>query len=159
WSGEVTRRPSGIFEDLARQAGVNMTQYASCVDTRKYAPQIQANVDEGQRRGVPSTPTFLIGNKMVSSAIPYDEFKRYVDVALALASVQDRWAESRRIWLALVALTAWGVVFTGWLTYLELFVIHAICRWCVGSAVLALSLFALSAWELAVTRASADARR
>jgi uncharacterized membrane protein len=84
----------------------------------------------------------------------------YVTVfALALASVQDRWSESRRIWLALVVLTAWGVLFTAWLTYLELFVIHAICRWCVGSAVLAVTIFALSAWELAATRASADDRR
>lgn len=85
WSGEVTRRPNGIFEDLARQAGVNVGQYQSCVESRKYMPQIQANVDEGQKRAIPSTPTFIIGNKQVSSAIPYDEFKKYVDEALAAA--------------------------------------------------------------------------
>jgi protein-disulfide isomerase len=83
WSGEVTRRPNGIFESLATQAGVNIDQYKSCVDSRKYAPQIQANAEEGQKRGIPSTPTFIIGSKQVSSAIPYDEFKKYVDEALA----------------------------------------------------------------------------
>jgi len=83
WSGEVTRRPSGIFEDLARQAGVNVDQYKGCVDARKYVAQIQANVEEGQKRGIPSTPTFIIGTKQVSSAIPYDEFKQYVDQAVA----------------------------------------------------------------------------
>jgi uncharacterized membrane protein len=34
----------------------------------------------------------------------------------------------------LVGLATVGVLFTAYLTYLELFVIHAICRWCVGSA-------------------------
>jgi uncharacterized membrane protein len=34
-----------------------------------------------------------------------------------------------------------GVAFTVYLTYLELFVIRAICRWCVGSAVIILVIF------------------
>lgn len=29
-----------------------------------------------------------------------------------------------------------GAGFSAYLTYLELFVIHAICQWCVGSAIL-----------------------
>jgi uncharacterized membrane protein len=64
--------------------------------------------------------------------------------ALAFAGVQDRWAESRRLLLATVIVTGWGVVFSGWLTYLELFVIHAICRWCVVSAILTIALFVLA---------------
>jgi uncharacterized membrane protein len=36
------------------------------------------------------------------------------------------------------------VAFTAYLTYLELFVIHAICRWCVGSALIILSIFILA---------------
>jgi uncharacterized membrane protein len=68
---------------------------------------------------------------------------------IALMLVQDRWAESRNLSLTLLVLTAWGVVFSAWLTYLELFVIHAICRWCVVSAVIAVVLFALvlSDWK------------
>lgn len=64
--------------------------------------------------------------------------------ALAFAGIQDRWAGSRRLSLALLLLTGWGVVFSAWLTYLELWVIHAICRWCVVSAVLAVVLFAIA---------------
>jgi uncharacterized membrane protein len=67
--------------------------------------------------------------------------------ALALAGIQERWAESSRPALALVVLTGWGVLFSAWLTYLELFVIHAICRWCVVSAVIALALFGLALWD------------
>src|SRR6185503_6341043 len=63
---------------------------------------------------------------------------------LTLVGLQGRFAESRGLALALVLVTGWGVLFTGWLTYLELFVIDAICRWCVGSAALVAVLFVLA---------------
>jgi len=37
-------------------------------------------------------------------------------LALALFGVQEQYAESRPVSVALVALTAWGAVFSGWLT-------------------------------------------
>lgn len=68
--------------------------------------------------------------------------------AVAIALVQDRWEGSRKLSLALLLLTTWGLLFSLWLTYLELFVIYAICRWCVASAVIAAVLWvlALSDW-------------
>jgi len=45
----------------------------------------------------------------------------------------------------LLWLSAAGLMFTGYLTYLELFVIRALCRWCVGSAVTILLIF-VAAW-------------
>ena len=70
-----------------------------------------------------------------------------VVLALAVTGVQERFAASRRLTTALLLVTGWGVLFTAWLTYLELFVIHAICRWCVGSATMTLLLFALALWD------------
>lgn len=37
-----------------------------------------------------------------------------------------------------------GVLYSAYLTYLELFVIHAICPWCVASAVVMTTLFVLA---------------
>jgi len=37
-----------------------------------------------------------------------------------------------------------GILYSAYLTYLELFVIHAICIWCVGSAVVMTGLFVLA---------------
>jgi len=71
---------------------------------------------------------------------------------LAFAGVQDRFADSRTRALATVAVTGWGVLFTAWLTYLELFVIHAICRWCVVSGALTVVLFVLSLLDWRLTR-------
>jgi protein-disulfide isomerase len=83
WNGEATSRPERVLADLARQAGVNATQYESCMNSRKYAGQIQANFDEAVRRQVHSTPTFIIGNKLLVGGASYDKFKAQVDEALA----------------------------------------------------------------------------
>lgn len=73
-------------------------------------------------------------------------------LALALAGLGERFSESSALSLALVVVTGWGVLFSAWLTYLELFVIHAICRWCVGSAAMTVALFALAWWDWRATR-------
>ncbi len=65
-------------------------------------------------------------------------------LALALAGVQPRFARSRGVALALFGLSAVGVVFSAYLTYLEAFVILAWCQWCVVSAILITLIFLLS---------------
>jgi uncharacterized membrane protein len=52
------------------------------------------------------------------------------------------------IGLALFGLTLVGVLYSAYLTYLELFVIYAICRWCVTAALVMASLFVLSIFNL-----------
>jgi uncharacterized membrane protein len=73
----------------------------------------------------------------------------YVTVlGIALAGLTPRFAESRGLSRVLGSLTAFGLLFSLWLTYLELFVIDAICQWCVISAILAAILFVLSWLDL-----------
>lgn len=71
--------------------------------------------------------------------------------AICVAGIQDRFVDSPRLTSLLVYVTGAGVLFSVWLTYLELFVIHAICRWCLGSAAITVVLFALSAWDQRAT--------
>jgi uncharacterized membrane protein len=64
---------------------------------------------------------------------------------------------------ATVALTVIGFGFSAYLTYRELFSIHAICEWCVSSAVIMTVLMCLSIWrflrgDLASKRAAAPAQ-
>jgi uncharacterized membrane protein len=60
---------------------------------------------------------------------------------LSLAGAQP--ALAARAWPTtwLAALSGAGFVFTLYLTFLELFVIHALCRWCLGSAVVITAIF------------------
>lgn len=67
---------------------------------------------------------------------------------LSLASLQPALAGRRWPATLFAALTGIGVLFAGYLTYLELFVIHAICRWCVASAVIIAILFVLALLDL-----------
>jgi uncharacterized membrane protein len=64
-------------------------------------------------------------------------------LALSLASLQ---IGETRPWLvrAMAVAAGMGVVFTLYLTYLELFVIHAICRWCVASGAIILAIFGVA---------------
>lgn len=66
---------------------------------------------------------------------------------MSIVATQERFESARGLSLALLLLTGWGVLFTIRLTYLELFRIHAICRWCVASATMVLLLFVLALWS------------
>ncbi|MBM3907811.1 MAG: vitamin K epoxide reductase family protein [Gemmatimonadetes bacterium] len=67
--------------------------------------------------------------------------------AAAYAATLERFAADRRAALLLVGLTGWGVLFSGYLTYLEAAVIHAWCQWCVVSAIIICIMFVLAVWE------------
>jgi uncharacterized membrane protein len=69
-------------------------------------------------------------------------------LGLSLAALQPALAGRR--WPAglLAALAGIGVLFTGYLTYLELFVIKAICRWCVASGFIILAIFTAALLDL-----------
>lgn len=68
-------------------------------------------------------------------------------LGLAFAGVQARYENSARLTNWLVYVTGAGLLFSLWLTYLELYVIHALCRWCLGSAAMTLVLFVLALWD------------
>jgi uncharacterized membrane protein len=55
--------------------------------------------------------------------------------------------ESEVTRFAAVAVTTIGFGFSAYLTYRELFSIHAICEWCVSSAVILTVLVSLAVWR------------
>jgi len=67
---------------------------------------------------------------------------------VALAGLRPA-ALAQQTWnLLLLGLATVGVVFTAYLTYVELFLVHAICRWCVGSAVIITLIWIVSLLSL-----------
>ncbi|HJU69754.1 MAG TPA: vitamin K epoxide reductase family protein [Gemmatimonadaceae bacterium] len=77
--------------------------------------------------------------------------------ALSTAGTADRYAGSQTISVLLVAISAWSVLFSAWLTYLELFVIHAICIWCVTSAVILVAILVVSVADLKSAKSAKSA--
>lgn len=64
--------------------------------------------------------------------------------AVAIAGLQPAQIDKRWPATTLAALSAGGFLFTLYLTAIELFVLHAICRWCVGSAVVMTAITAVA---------------
>ncbi len=99
-----------------------------------------------------------IGDCDVVNSSPYAEFMG-IPVAvlgagvylliLALLWAEPRLARPRRTQAlyAVFGLTFWGVAYSAYLTYIEVAVLHAICPFCVVSAVVLLFL-----WVLAIIR-------
>ena len=67
-------------------------------------------------------------------------------LGLGLAGLQPAMASNRRVSVLLAALATVGFGFTLYLTAIELFVLRAVCRWCVVSAVIITAIWALSIW-------------
>ncbi|HEX2166871.1 MAG TPA: vitamin K epoxide reductase family protein [Longimicrobiales bacterium] len=74
----------------------------------------------------------------------------------ALLGLQPRFEYDRRVAVVLLAAAVIGAAFSAYLTYLEATVIHAWCRWCIVSAVLAGLILLFSVPELTRLRAGGD---
>ncbi|HEY3365856.1 MAG TPA: vitamin K epoxide reductase family protein [Symbiobacteriaceae bacterium] len=68
----------------------------------------------------------------------------YVALIVLAALALTRPEQQPLVVLALFGISLAGVLFSAYLTYLELFVIIAICKWCVGSAVVMTLIFVLA---------------
>jgi uncharacterized membrane protein len=75
-------------------------------------------------------------------------------LGVALAGVHAL-AAHRLVPVVLVAGASTGLGFSAYLTYLEAFVIHAWCRWCIASAVLSVLIFAFTLPEFRRLRSPA----
>jgi protein-disulfide isomerase len=89
WSGEATSNPKKIFLGYAKSLGLDTEAWEKCFDEQRHLSRILANQKEGERRRVQSTPTFIIGTKMIPGAISYDQFKAYVDSAARQVAAQS----------------------------------------------------------------------
>ncbi len=79
WNGQATDSPKAFFKRYANEVGLDIGRWETCYDTKKYRRRISANLADGLRRGVNSTPSFVIGNKLYPGSMSYDEMKAIVD--------------------------------------------------------------------------------
>src|SRR5690606_25169493 len=61
--------------------------------------------------------------------------------ATSMAGLQPRFMDDRRVAAILVAGAVVGVAFSAYLSWLEATVINAWCRWCIGTAIIAVLVF------------------
>jgi protein-disulfide isomerase len=82
---EILSPPTPFLDSLARSLNLDMKRFTDCVSSGKMRGLIQADHDRALAAGATSTPTFIIGGKLVVGAIPLAEMRAAVDSALAQA--------------------------------------------------------------------------
>jgi len=75
--------PAPYFDGLALATGVDLARWQQCVQSGKMKAWIQADHDRAQTAGAASTPTFIIGETMLTGAQPIENFRSAIDSALA----------------------------------------------------------------------------
>ena len=77
------RLGADFYREQAGQIGVNLTQFDTCVATRKYKDKVEAQMQEGMKLGVNGTPGSFVNAVPVRGALPYENLKAIIDVELA----------------------------------------------------------------------------
>jgi protein-disulfide isomerase len=72
-----------IFKGFAKELGLDVTAFESCLDSGKYQAAVKKDIEEGNRAGVTGTPAFFINGRMISGAQPLESFVRVIDDELA----------------------------------------------------------------------------
>lgn len=88
WNTQATDNPKPFFEKYAGEIGLDVKAWESCYDAKKHEGRILANLNEGEKRQVGSTPTFIVGNKSYPGSLPYDVLKAIVDSATQKPAAQ-----------------------------------------------------------------------
>jgi protein-disulfide isomerase len=74
------------FKDYAGELGLDTTEFNGCLDSGKYASEVEADLQAGVQVGVTGTPTFIINGQKISGNVPLDILKEIIDSELAKAS-------------------------------------------------------------------------
>jgi protein-disulfide isomerase len=80
---ETLKDPSDYFVDLATKNGVNVPDWKSCLSSKSIQSLIDADRDRAKRAGVISTPSFLVGGRLISGAVPMGDLRKAIDKALS----------------------------------------------------------------------------
>jgi protein-disulfide isomerase len=71
------------LKQYASALGLDATKFNECLDSHKYASQVQDDLEAGDAVGVSGTPAFFINGRVLSGAQPFEAFKRVIDEELA----------------------------------------------------------------------------
>ena len=80
WQSRPSAAP--LFDSLARVSGVEMRRWRDCVSSGKMKPLIEADHDRASRAGASATPSFMIGDQILTGSQPIEQLRKAIDSAL-----------------------------------------------------------------------------
>ena len=79
-------QPAFDRDDLVRYAmdlGLDRAAFVRCLDERRFAAAVEADVSQARALGINGTPTFLINGRPLVGAHPLETFRSVIDDALS----------------------------------------------------------------------------
>lgn len=73
-------------DDLVRYAdevNLDRQRFVQCLESRRFAAAVEADISQGRALGVRGTPTFVINGQLLVGAQSVEAFRRAIDEALA----------------------------------------------------------------------------
>lgn len=80
-TGTIYYEASDI-KNWAKEIGLNTQTFNTCLDSDKYADDVQDDFKAGQKYGVSGTPTFFINGTRVVGAQPFSVFESIIEAEL-----------------------------------------------------------------------------
>ena len=75
--------PNGDLNQYAKNLGLNTDEFDICLESGKYESKVASDTNEARSLGMGGTPGFLVNDKIVSGAQPFENFKTIIDAELS----------------------------------------------------------------------------
>lgn len=66
----------------AGEVGLDRAEFARCLDERRFAADVEADVRQAVALGIMRTPTLLVNGRRIEGAPPLEEFRAIIEQAL-----------------------------------------------------------------------------
>lgn len=63
------------YKAWAREIGLKAAQFDQCLDSGKYAAEIQKDLSDGMQAGVSGTPATFVNGRLVEGAVPFEDYR------------------------------------------------------------------------------------
>jgi protein-disulfide isomerase len=80
---ETLPMPAMFLDSIAGAVGLDKTEWKKCLDSGKMKPLIMADRDRAAAAGVQSTPTFILGDRVMQGSQPLAVMKAALDSEIA----------------------------------------------------------------------------
>lgn len=89
---EISRLPAvqPALMSIAAKLKIDSTEFAQCQQKSAIHSLVESDIQQANTARIQSTPSFLVGDFLVQGALPYPDFRRAIDTALAVARASQR---------------------------------------------------------------------
>lgn len=81
--GDQTKLAANLIKENVKAVGVDMAKLEECLKTDRPEKMIERDIEQAQKLGVNSTPTFYVNGKLVNGAQDISVFKQLIDEELS----------------------------------------------------------------------------